>query len=230
MEISFPRSIHLTILLAHWIRGKRVKFEKIPNLRPAFAKDGTITAANSSSISDGASALVLMSEDQAKAEGFEPLGYIKSYAFAALDPRGQMLMGPSYATPIVIDVEEGNSFLPRLWARRHIDALLAEGVRGAVAREVVEYSRRFGIITPLVFKLSEKETTIGPHIPIQCPKPTIKPVVRNVRYKVSIDDIENKLRGSHVRDSDRRFPNSFSAGTSHNGAGSGINTFSVGFE
>ncbi len=67
-------------------------------------------------------------------------------------------------------------------------------------------------------------------MPIQCPKPTTKPVIMNVRYKASIDDIENKLRGSLVGNSDRRFPNSFSAGTSHNGAGSGINAFFVGFE
>jgi hypothetical protein len=52
---------------------------------------------------------------------------------------------------------------------------------------------RFGTITFWFFKLSEKETTIGPHIPMQCPKPTTKPVVRNVRYKASIDDIKNIL-------------------------------------
>ena len=49
------------------------KLDKIPSLRPAFAKEGTITAANASSISDGASALVLMSESEAKAEGLEPI-------------------------------------------------------------------------------------------------------------------------------------------------------------
>jgi len=67
-------------------------------------------------------------------------------------------------------------------------------------------------------------------MPIQCPKPTAKPVVKNVRYKASIDDIENKLHGSLVRNSDRYFPNSFSAGTSYNDTGSGINAFSIGFE
>lgn len=73
-------------------------------LKPAFdRKHGTITAANSSPLTDGASALILMREDKAKAMGLTPLGYIKSYAFAALDPAGQMLMGPSYATPKALD-------------------------------------------------------------------------------------------------------------------------------
>lgn len=73
-------------------------------LRPAFdRKHGTITAGNSSPLTDGASALLLMSEEKAKADGHEVLGYIRSYAFAALDPAGQMLMGPSYATPKALD-------------------------------------------------------------------------------------------------------------------------------
>ncbi|MCA8925084.1 MAG: acetyl-CoA C-acyltransferase FadI [Planctomycetes bacterium] len=73
-------------------------------LRPAFdRKHGTITAGNSSPLTDGASALLLMREDLARAEGLEVLGTIKSYAFAALDPAGQMLMGPSYATPLALD-------------------------------------------------------------------------------------------------------------------------------
>ena len=74
-------------------------------LKPVFdRKHGTITAGNSSPLTDGASALLLMKEEKAKALGHEPLGFIRSYAFAALDPRGQMLMGPSYATPAALDV------------------------------------------------------------------------------------------------------------------------------
>ncbi len=73
-------------------------------LSPAFdRRHGTVTAGNSSPLTDGASALVLMRGDRAKAEGFEPLGYVRSYAFAALDPNWQMLMGPSFATPIALE-------------------------------------------------------------------------------------------------------------------------------
>ncbi|MBX2870293.1 MAG: acetyl-CoA C-acyltransferase [Acidiferrobacterales bacterium] len=60
--------------------------EKIPHLRPAFRKDGTVTAANSSSISDGAAALVLMTEHDAKARGLQPLGRIVAHATHAHAP------------------------------------------------------------------------------------------------------------------------------------------------
>ncbi|MBZ0118607.1 MAG: acetyl-CoA C-acyltransferase FadI [Sandaracinaceae bacterium] len=83
---------------------KDSQLESYAKLKPVFdRKHGTITAANSSPLTDGASALLLMSEEKAKAMGLSVLGYIKSYAFAALDPGGQMLMGPSYATPKALD-------------------------------------------------------------------------------------------------------------------------------
>ncbi len=73
-------------------------------LRSAFDKQhGTVTAANSTPLTDGASALILMREDKAKALGYEPLGYIRSYAFADIDVWQDMLMGPSYATPLALD-------------------------------------------------------------------------------------------------------------------------------
>ncbi|MCW8139074.1 MAG: acetyl-CoA C-acyltransferase FadI [Planctomycetota bacterium] len=73
-------------------------------LKPAFdRRHGTITAGNSSPLTDGAAAVLLMSEEKARAEGLEVLGTIRSFAFAALDPDGQMLMGPAYATPKALD-------------------------------------------------------------------------------------------------------------------------------
>ncbi|MDH3713189.1 MAG: acetyl-CoA C-acyltransferase FadI [Gammaproteobacteria bacterium] len=72
-------------------------------LRPVFdRRHGTVTAANSSPLTDGAAALLLMHERKAKSLGLEVLGYLRSYAFTALDPNEQMLMGPSYATPIAL--------------------------------------------------------------------------------------------------------------------------------
>ncbi|NOK08642.1 thiolase family protein [Corallococcus exercitus] len=65
---------------------KNAKPDKIPGLKPVFKKDGTVTAANASSINDGAAALVLMSEEKAKAEGRTILGRIKGYAQAARKP------------------------------------------------------------------------------------------------------------------------------------------------
>ncbi len=74
-----------------------------PKLAPVFdRRHGTVTAANSSPLTDGAAALVLMHEARATANGYPVLGYLRSYAFAALDPNEQMLMGPSYATPIAL--------------------------------------------------------------------------------------------------------------------------------
>jgi acetyl-CoA acyltransferase len=78
--------------------------ENYADLKPVFDRRyGTVTAGNSSPLTDGAGALLLMREDRARAEGFVPLGYIKSYAFAAIDPNWQMLMGPSFATPVALD-------------------------------------------------------------------------------------------------------------------------------
>ncbi|MDO6719503.1 acetyl-CoA C-acyltransferase FadI [Psychrosphaera sp. 1_MG-2023] len=73
-------------------------------LRPVFdRKHGTVTAANSTALTDGASAIMLMSESKAKALGYVPLGYIRSFGFAAIDVWEDMLMGPSYATPIALE-------------------------------------------------------------------------------------------------------------------------------
>ena len=73
-------------------------------LRPVFdTAHGTVTAGNSSPLTDGAGALLLMSEARAKAEGRQVLGYIRSYAFAAKTPKDDLLMGPVLAAPIALD-------------------------------------------------------------------------------------------------------------------------------
>jgi acetyl-CoA acyltransferase len=78
--------------------------EKLAGLRPVFDKRyGSVTAANASPLTDGASALMLMDESVAKALGYEPKAYLKSYAFAAIDPNWQLLMGPSFAAPLALD-------------------------------------------------------------------------------------------------------------------------------
>lgn len=80
------------------------KLDAYADLKPVFdRKHGTITAGNSSPLTDGASALLLMSEEKLRAEGRRALGYVRSYAFAAVDPAGQMLMGPAHAAPIALD-------------------------------------------------------------------------------------------------------------------------------
>ena len=78
--------------------------EKLAALPPVFdRKYGTVTAGNASPLTDGASAVLLMSEEKAKALGREPLGYIRSWAYSALAPSAQLLQGPAYAAPVALD-------------------------------------------------------------------------------------------------------------------------------
>lgn len=78
--------------------------EKLAALKPVFDRRyGTITAGNSSPLTDGASALLLMSEEKAQALGYEPLGFIRSYAYASLSPADQLLQGPVFAAPVALD-------------------------------------------------------------------------------------------------------------------------------
>ena len=79
-----------------------VKLDKIPSLAPVFTKDGTVTAANASTINDGAAALVLMSEEKAQALGLTPLAYIKSYADAAQEPKW-FTTAPAKALPKALE-------------------------------------------------------------------------------------------------------------------------------
>ena len=81
---------------------KNVKLEKIPTLRPAFSKEGTVTAANASTINDGAAALVLMSAEKAKELNLKPLASIKSYADAAQEPKW-FTTAPAKALPKALD-------------------------------------------------------------------------------------------------------------------------------
>jgi acetyl-CoA acyltransferase len=79
-------------------------YEKLASLKPVFDKRyGSVTAGNASPLTDGASAVVLMSEERAKALGHEPLGYIRSWEYTALDPHDQLLQGPAWAIPRALD-------------------------------------------------------------------------------------------------------------------------------
>ena len=77
--------------------------EQMRALKPAFDKKyGTVTAGNASPLTDGASAVLLMSEERAQVLGYTPLAFIRSYAYAALDPGEQLLMGPVLAAPMAL--------------------------------------------------------------------------------------------------------------------------------
>ncbi len=81
--------------------------EKLASLRPVFDKrHGTVTAGNASPLTDGASALLVMEEQTARRLGFEPMAYLRSWGFSAVDPNWQLLIGPAFATPIALDRAE----------------------------------------------------------------------------------------------------------------------------
>ncbi len=77
--------------------------EKLAKLRPVFAKDGTLTAGNSSALTDGAAAVLLMREDKARALGLTPLAALTSWAYVGVDPADQLLMGPALAMPKALE-------------------------------------------------------------------------------------------------------------------------------
>ena len=87
IPVAVPQRKGDPVIVSEDEEFKNVFIEKIPALRPAFTKDGTVTAANASTINDGAGAMILMSEEKAKELGLQPLAYIKSYADAAQEPK-----------------------------------------------------------------------------------------------------------------------------------------------
>ncbi|HWB77683.1 MAG TPA: acetyl-CoA C-acyltransferase [Nannocystaceae bacterium] len=91
------------VVTADTIVRADTSMDKLAKLRPVFAKDGTLTAGNSSALTDGASAVLLMSEEKARALGMKPLAYFRSWAYTGVDPADQLLMGPALAMPMALD-------------------------------------------------------------------------------------------------------------------------------
>ncbi|MEM9866299.1 MAG: acetyl-CoA C-acyltransferase [Bacteroidota bacterium] len=102
IPVEVPQRRGEPILVTEDEEFKNVKLEKIPHLRAAFSKEGTVTAANASTINDGAAAVVLMSEAKAKELNLEPLAYIKGYADAAHEPKW-FTTAPAKALPKALD-------------------------------------------------------------------------------------------------------------------------------
>jgi acetyl-CoA acyltransferase len=103
MTVVVPPGFDDIVETDNLIRGDST-LEAMAKLRPVFdRKFGTITAANASPLTDGAAAVILMSEDKAKELGIKPIGFIKSYAYAATDPFDLLLLGPVFALPVALD-------------------------------------------------------------------------------------------------------------------------------
>lgn len=102
IPVAVPQRRGEPVIVSEDEEYKNVKMEKIPALRPAFTKEGTVTAANASTINDGAGAIVLMSEEKAESLGLTPLATIKSYADAAQEPKW-FTTAPAKALPKALD-------------------------------------------------------------------------------------------------------------------------------
>lgn len=101
VPVAIPQRKGEPVMFSQDEEPYNVKFEKIPELKPAFIKDGTVTAANASTMNDGAAAVVLMSREKAEALGIPPLAIIRSYADAEQAPEW-FTTTPSMAVPIAV--------------------------------------------------------------------------------------------------------------------------------
>jgi acetyl-CoA C-acetyltransferase len=101
VPVSIPQRKGDPIVVAKDEEPFQVKFDKIPQLAPAFTKDGTVTAANASTMNDGAAALVLMSAEKAQSLGLKPLAYIRGYADAEQAPEW-FTTAPAIALPAAL--------------------------------------------------------------------------------------------------------------------------------
>jgi len=122
--------------------------EALAALKPVFdRKYGTVTAGNSSPLTDGAAAVVLMSEEKAKALGYTPLAYIKSYAYAALDPGEQLLQAPVLAAPLAL-ARAGLALGDIDLVEMH-EAFAAQVLSNLRGFESQEWAERAGLTQPL---------------------------------------------------------------------------------
>ena len=102
VPVAVPQRKGDPIIVAKDEEFTNVKLDKIPSLNPVFTKDGTVTAANASTINDGAAAVILMSEEKAIALGLKPLAYIKGYADVAQEPKW-FTTSPAKALPKALE-------------------------------------------------------------------------------------------------------------------------------
>jgi len=103
VPLFVPPSYAVVVTSDNGVRAD-TSLEQMAALKPAFDRRyGSVTAANASPLTDGASAVLVMSEEAAHALGYAPLAYVRSYAVAAVDPGEQLLMGPAFAVPKALE-------------------------------------------------------------------------------------------------------------------------------
>lgn len=172
--VEIPQRKGDPIMLTEDEEYKKVKFEKIPSLRPAFNRDGTVTAANASTINDGASALVLAGAEKVKALGLKPIAKIVAYADAAHEPQW-FTTAPTLAAPKVLEragmnwedidyleVNEAFAVVPMAFAQElNISEEKINVFGGAVSLGHPLGASGARIVTTLINVLSHKDANIG---------------------------------------------------------------------
>ena len=141
--------------------------EQLANLKPVFDREyGSVTAGNSSPLTDGASAVLLMSEERARAEGRRPLAFIRAWAYAGLDPSDQLLQGPAYAAPKALDragvklSDMGRVEMHEAFAAQVLSNLQAFA-SASFAREKLGRSEPLGEIDPTILNVYGGSIAIG---------------------------------------------------------------------
>jgi acetyl-CoA acyltransferase len=140
--------------------------DQLAKLKPVFDRQyGTVTAGNASPLTDGGSAVLLMSEEKAKALGYTPLAFIRSYSYAALDPGEQLLMGPVLAAPVAL--ERAGLTLQEMDLVEIHEAFAAQvlcNLKGFASQEWAEragYSKPIGEIDPARINVMGGSIAIG---------------------------------------------------------------------
>jgi acetyl-CoA acyltransferase len=122
--------------------------EQLRALKPVFDRRyGSVTAGNASPLTDGASAVLLMGEERAKSLGYEPIAYIRSYSYAAVDPGEQLLMGPVIAAPIAL--QRAGLGLHEIDLIEMHEAFAAQVLCNLKGFESVEWAQRAGFSRPV---------------------------------------------------------------------------------
>jgi acetyl-CoA acyltransferase len=152
----------LTAEIAPWFGGRDMdqivtadngirsdtSLEALAELRPVFDRRyGSVTAGNSSPLTDGAAAVLLMAEEKAAALGYEPLAFIRSYAVAAVDPGWQLLMGPVYAVPRALE-RAGIAWTELGLVEIH-EAFAAQVLSNVLAWDSEAWAERLGLAAPV---------------------------------------------------------------------------------
>jgi len=162
-----PPKFERTLTSDNGIRSDS-SLEQLAALKPVFDRRyGSVTAGNASPLTDGASAVLLMSEEGAKSLGYEPLAFIRSYAYAALDPGEQLLMGPVLAAPVALK-RAGLTLADMDLVEMHeaFAAQVLSNLQGFVSRD---WAQRAGFTNPVGEVDEERLNVMGGSISIGHP-------------------------------------------------------------